>query len=473
MSPLSGLSILCEAGQPTTILGGHGTGKSSLCKWLNEPETKPAGVDISTDGNCAVLTPSMETELLEKIRHDDDSSYVEGGFDPGPTAMELILNGQSNKKCGAMAWMEELDLIRAKDTPFRFLSNGEVRRCLWVRALLDNPDILVLDTPFEGLDQRTTQRFKDTLETWSSDKILVLMVQRFDDWPNWIEKGWVLTNGRLAREAQRREEASNQTEHTPAPTNWPAELLGSQHEPCNTDLDSQKPLLELIGLKVRLGDRTLFENFSWKLEKGQHWMLTGPNGVGKTTLLSILYADHPQAYGQNIRGFGLVRGNGESIWDWRRHMALVNTDLQRQYIKGEKGLAIVVSGLFDSIGLYKRPEPSDINKAKAWLSFLGLENLGHLYSDEMSYAEMRMLLIARAIIKLPKLLILDEPCQGLDTSQRHQVLSLIETLLQHTPTQLLYVTHHPNEAISAIGHHLELTRSSKDTARPYFHHRHP
>ena len=198
--------------------------------------------------------------------------------------------------------------------------------------------------------------------------------------------------------------------------------------------------------------------FNWIIEAGQHWQLSGPNGSGKTTLLNLINGDHPQCYANTIDVFGFRRGTGETIWDIKQYIGYVSASLQWQYRVSISAINVIISGFHDTIGLYQKVCDTERDNAREWLELMGMQALANEPFQSLSYGQQRLLLIARALAKQPTLLILDEPCQGLDDMNRQLVLTLIERICQSKTTTVLYVNHHSNDKIPAIKKQLSLTK---------------
>lgn len=207
---------------------------------------------------------------------------------------------------------------------------------------------------------------------------------------------------------------------------------------------------------VQYGKTVVLKNLNWTVRRGENWAITGPNGAGKTTLLSLITGDNLQAYANEIYLFGRRRGTGESIWEIRQQIGIISPELQIAYRKQINAAQVVVSGFFDSVGLYRRSTPEQWETAREWMEILSISHKAESPFDQLSCGEQRMVLLARAAVKLPLLLILDEPCQGLDPSNRQKILELTEFIGRHTRAHLLYVSHHPEEIPACVSKTLEL-----------------
>jgi molybdate transport system ATP-binding protein len=197
--------------------------------------------------------------------------------------------------------------------------------------------------------------------------------------------------------------------------------------------------------RVAYGELIVFEQLDFHVASGQHTLIEGPNGSGKTTLLEMLTGDLPQAYSNDLRLFGRRRGSGETVWDIKKHVGLVSSRLHRDYRVGGCVEEVLLSGLYDTIGVYQKPEPSHRVRARAWLEWLDLGVAPDAAFRELSFGQQRFVLIARAAIKLPPLLVLDEPTSGLDADNRARALELVESLCSQHKSTVLMVTHRADE----------------------------
>jgi molybdate transport system ATP-binding protein len=192
------------------------------------------------------------------------------------------------------------------------------------------------------------------------------------------------------------------------------------------------------------------------VQPGEHWKISGPNGAGKSTLLSLVSGDNTQAYANDITLFGIKRGSGETVWDIKKRIGLVSTAFQQDYRVGVTVRIAVISGFFDSIGMYHDYSKKQLDIAMEWLRMLHMDQHAETPLRNLSYGEQRLVLLARAMVKQPNLLILDEPCQGLDDVNREMVLKLIDHLGRTGTSQILYVTHHQEDRIPCITNSLRL-----------------
>ena len=232
-------------------------------------------------------------------------------------------------------------------------------------------------------------------------------------------------------------------------------VLDLPYTHANYDSDE---VVRLNGVSIRYGDRTILRDLDWTVRRGEKWALGGENGAGKSTLLSLVCADNPQSYACDISLFGRKRGSGESIWEIKKHIGYVSPEMHRAYLKNLPAVEIVASGLHDSIGLYKRPRPEELDVCVEWMDIFGIGDLRDRPFLQLSSGEQRLCLLARAFVKDPELLILDEPLHGLDTYNRRRVKAVIEAFCHRRDKTLVMVTHYAEELPATITHRLYLKK---------------
>jgi molybdate transport system ATP-binding protein len=222
-------------------------------------------------------------------------------------------------------------------------------------------------------------------------------------------------------------------------------------------------LVEIRNGRVQYGSRVILEDINWKIERGERWAVSGANGAGKSTLLSLITGDNPQAYANNILLFGKKRGTGESIWEIKRKIGFVSPELFQYFPQDTTVAQAVESGFYDTIGLYRAPVAANAAMIQAILLALGINAYAPERLRNVATSVQRLTLVARALVKFPPLLILDEPCQGLDENQTEQFKFLIDEICRRTPISLIYVSHYADEIPASVNRQLELDNGKSVT----------
>ena len=441
---LSGVNWQLADGESVSVLGGNGSGKSSICRALQgqadyRGDLLFSGLDRQ---DIAVVSYEEYKALMDWDNRFDDSECVEGGKDFGRSVFDILSKScDDEEEIGRI--LERFSMSQTRNTGLRYISSGESRKLVLARALLQKPKLLILDSPFDALDKESTAELKELIaELLAQGQQIILFIRSEEEAFEGFDKEYSLDQGQFSiKETLLSHERKDFT--LPESLLYKAELLGE-------DLVSMK------GVKVSYQGREILSDVNWQLKQGEHWRLSGANGCGKSTLLSLVTGDNSQAYGQDLYLFGRKRGTGESIWDIKKNIALVNTEIQQKLQQRIKAFEVVVSGFFDSIGLFEAYNQDHKIMAEAWMDLLEIEDLHEKYFHELSFGEQRLLLIARALVKKPKLLILDEPCQGIDDFHRESILRLLEAVVKASDVTLLYVSHVDEAELSFIDHEMKL-----------------
>ncbi|WP_455590676.1 ATP-binding cassette domain-containing protein [Bacteroides sp.] len=341
------------------------------------------------------------------------------------------------------------------------LSSGELRKFQLTKTLLTAPQVLVMDNPFIGLDASTRELLFTLLErlTQMSSVQIILILSMLDDIPSFITHvipvDCMTVRPKMERKAYL--DAFRAVQVTEPLDELEQRIIDLPSDGINYDSEE---VVKLNKVTIRYGDRTILQELDWIVRRGEKWALSGENGAGKSTLLSLVCADNPQSYACDISLFGRKRGTGESIWEIKKHIGYVSPEMHRAYLKNLPAIEIVASGLHDSIGLYKRPQESQMAICEWWMDIFGIAELKDKPFLQLSSGEQRLTLLARAFVKDPELLILDEPLHGLDTYNRRRVKKIIEAFCRRGDKTLIMVTHYESELPKSIDHRLFLKRNS-------------
>ncbi len=456
---LAGTSWTLRQGEQWVVLGPNGSGKSSLVRAL-------AGLAPTSAGSVRVDLPGgrdaigyISFELQEGlVRREDDLSLFDGqGPAGGLSARELLYDGDSPDAARLAAFFEVEGIL---DRPVRVLSTGEMRRVLVARALARRPLLLILDEPFDGLDSASRARLRQELAALARSGVqMVLVTHRADEILAEVTHAVLVREGRVEALGARGEIlTAERLRRLYAPPQEPARSAGASTPRAARGRAGtvQEPLVEMRGVTVRYGGTVVLDGLDWVMRRRENWGILGPNGAGKTTLLALIYGDNLQAYSNDVRLFGRRRGTGESLWEVRERIGIVSVALQIGYRRRLTVREVTESGFFDSIGLYRYPTEAQSGAAEGWICRLGLSALADRVFDQLSYGERRMALVARAMVKSPELLILDEPCEGLDPGNRRAVLGLVDRIGFESDTSIIYVSHIEDELPRSLTHTLRL-----------------
>lgn len=343
------------------------------------------------------------------------------------------------------------------------LSSGELRKFQLTKTLLTNPRVLIMDNPFIGLDVEARRQLSEflTLLTKETNVAVVLVLSKTDDIPDFITH--VVPVRDMAVQPK-----ITLKEYRDAMPAMPAHMLSEEKaqaiidlpyaDDVHDDAPGTKQVIDFRKVNIRYGSRTILKDLSFTVMNGEHWALSGENGAGKSTLLSIVCADNPQSYANDIVLFGHQRGKGESIWDIKKHIGYISPEMHRAFLKDLPSVDIVASGLSDVSGLYRKPKPEQKAICQFWMDVFGIGNLADTTFLKLSSGEQRLVLLARAFVKDPALLILDEPLHGLDLRNRRLVKDVIETFCKRRNKTMIMVTHYKEELPNNIDHTIFLKK---------------
>lgn len=468
---LQAVGFEIKTGEVFVITGPSGSGKTTLAKIIGG-EVKPAGGKLLVKENCHVVFVPQQDEFIATVGLRTSyygQRYENPNQDGIPTVEDYFrktVSGFQDEQFQKIT--DELEIGYVKERKILSLSNGERKRVQLAGALLQAPDLLVLDQPFVGLDVHSVEKLGEITETLKKKGITIVLVCDPFHIPRFADTVLELRKGEVSAIVPR-------SQYSPGGETGAADAYNSESDFLQELFPENKNYQSVVKMKnnrVSFNGIDVLTDIDWEVKTGERWVLRGPNGAGKTTLLSLITADNPQGYSNNLVLFDRRRGSGESIWDIKRKIGFVSPELhlyflrQRGIYKPAKGsqtsynsltcLDVVLSGLNDEVGFNSSHSDLQLDLGRKWLKII---KMSHLEKSPFLYAslgEQRNILLARALVKTPGLLVLDEPCQGLDTEQTSLFNALLCKICLNSPATLIYVTHRAEEIPSCITHVMEL-----------------
>lgn len=456
------LNINILKGENVAVVGANGSGKSIFVKTLLgyyplregsvEYNFSPS-VSNAVYENVQSITfrdvyGSKETEYCYQLRWN---AHEQDGI---PTVKE-VLGEDSDEVC----WLLKLFGIEALvDKLVVMLSSGELRKLQIVKALLKKPRLLVLDNPYIGLDSQSRLFLHEALAALaaSGELQLIVILSSDNEIPSFVSSVIMVEECADVKKFSREDYLSYINESSVAAFDYLQQKV--------LELPDSEPdgacdeVLAMNDITVQYGERTILRNFSWRVNRGQVWALCGKNGSGKSTLLSLVCADNLQSYACDITLFGRRRGTGESIWEIKKRIGYVSPEMHRAYLRNLPVIQVVASGLHDSIGLYRRSTVEQQQSCLFWMELFGIAHLCDRSFITLSSGEQSLVLLARAFVKDPQLLILDEPMHGLDSSNRLRARAVIEAFSQRKGKTVIVVSHYDEEFPATVTHRLILSK---------------
>jgi molybdate transport system ATP-binding protein len=366
---------------------------------------------------------------------------------------EYLLH-ENPKIDGAWTLQKVLNILKLNDLQDKSLlklSNGETRRLAIALGLMRQPKIFLMDQPMTGLDVQSRREFGDFLKVLISEGMHILVTTSATEIPEGIThigrigqvglmKSWKVDQYKMVAESS-------------SIPSWDWNLLQNL---LTSSFPERDCLVRLNSVNIKYGDKEILKNLNWEVKPGERWLLKGSNGSGKSTLLSLLIGENPQAYSQDFWLYDRKRGTGESIWEVKRPTGFLAPELGRFFPANQTCRKVILSGLFDTVGLFKKLTPDQEALGQSWLRVFGLENLADYPFNRLSLEHQRWSLLARALIKKPEMLILDEASQGMDEFQRKLFRLTVEKILEFGPITLIYVSHYTEDVPHQVDRVLEL-----------------
>ncbi|MDZ7897090.1 MAG: ATP-binding cassette domain-containing protein [Arcicella sp.] len=322
------------------------------------------------------------------------------------------------------------------------MSSGERMKTLLDFVIAQKPDFIVLDNPFDNLDLQAQMYLKEVLAINSTTIPMIQILHRERDLLPFMTNYYTLDNDyKLLHHVDKQgfidnfKVIENHFSHKIPPPIQAVKFEGEE-------------LISMKNVRVTYNEKVIFENLSWTIKKGEFWHLVGPNGSGKTTILSMITGDNPKGYGQDLTLFGRKKGSGESIWEVKEKIGYITPSMTDLFSSRHTLEQMIISGFYDSIGLYVQPSDLEIKTANLWLELVGMGKISSKLFCLLSTGQQRMALIIRTMVKHPPLLILDEALAGLDEHNTSLSVALINKIASESDTTIIYVSHRKEEGLN-------------------------
>jgi molybdate transport system ATP-binding protein len=441
---LDEIDFALRRGERWALIGPNGSGKTLLLKMLR-------GDVWPTPTGRERRTARLDKEHIAYVGPERQDKYVRYGWNL--TVAQVVTTGLFDEdipltqptraqKQRVARVLQRFGLSGLRRRRMLTLSYGQRRLTLVARAFAGDARVLLLDEVFNGLDTRAREKLRRALERPRGGHDWVLTSHRPQELPSNVTHVARIEGGKII-----------EARHHPSPPPRAGEgkrrgLRASRSLPRERGRVGEGAAL------VRIANATIFRDYrpvirdlNWTLLPGEHWAVLGANGSGKSTLLSLIYGDLQPALGGTIERSGLAAG--ERIEDWKRRVAWVSPELQADHFVAHSLEEVVISGRYASVGLNSPPTPADRRSARRWLEYFGIAKLRDRGPRSVSYGQMRLALFARAMANEPELLLLDEPCTGLDGDVRERVLHEIERLAR-SGTQIVMAVHDADDIVPAV-----------------------
>ncbi len=476
---LHGVNMTIRPGEHWAVIGNSGSGKTTLLKTL-------AGHHFINGGNVSSPSANMENtqndedkgqklwhqfaawvDIKPQFRTGDGVSqiYYQQRFNSGDEAAvlnagEYLLQFKMKNETSEEEFTQIVKMLSFEpqlEKSLIQLSSGETRRLLIAAALLKKPRLLLMDMPTTGLDTEGKIMFEKLLTDLSAKGCSVVMTTLAYNVPKTVHKVAILQEGKIINQVSRFSYNAAEAmpdDHFVIDSNKLNELFPQSKTHHFTTL------IRLKNVSVKYGASTIIDQLNWEVKPGEKWAVVGANGAGKSTLLSLINADHPQAYANEIYLFDRRRGTGESIWDIKKNTGFVSAELFQYFPVEQNCLQIIESGFYDTMGLFRISDPNKEKLCHDWMKLFDIGNYAKKLFNQLPTGAQRLVLLIRALVKNPALLILDEPAQGLNDYQQQHFKTIISQMCNNHGLSMLYVTHQYHELPDCIEKVLQLSKGN-------------
>jgi len=463
------VSLTIENGEHIAFIGPNGGGKSVMTQMITGKYPLRKG-HIVYDTELFPVHKNIKFMSFKDSYGPVDSSYYlqqrwnSQDSEESPSVRD-VLAAVMGDDCDD-SFLSLFGVNKMLDKQLVLLSSGEMRKFQLTKALLNRPRILIIDNPFIGLDVDTRALLCDFLGKLAGmgNVQIILLLSKANEIPDFVTHIVPVNNMCCGKKTKRcdfrdvKPEMPVTRDLHPEKVSVAAEFSSVRPPELGDFKSANDIVIDMRNVTVKYGEHTILDSLNWTVRRGEKWSLLGRNGTGKSTLLSLVCADNPQGYACDITLFGSRRGSGESIWEIKKRIGYVSPEMHRSYSENIPAINIVASGLHDSIGLYVRPKQGHFAVCEWWMNIFGILHLRDRMFLQLSDGEQRMVLLARAFVKDPELLILDEPFHGLDSRNHLLVQSIIETFCYRPGKTFIMVTHYEHELPECINKSLVLSK---------------
>lgn len=447
---LQGLNWTINYKENWLLCGESGSGKTSLAKAISGLAHSYGNIEttFNPDSSLPALVYYVANWFQFKDLEGQSNFYYQQRYNKqsAETTASVKAELESFGKKHALQFsgldriLAALGFSELKEATLIQLSSGEHKKLQLVKALWLKPQLLILDLPYNGLDVHSRRNLNALLEEITEAGTQLILISNETELPSCIDRYAMIKDGKLVEvSADERTWNEAKTINKPVPT-FLTEAVAAR---------PSREIIKMIDVNISYGEKKVLKNINWEVKAGEKWVLHGHNGSGKSTLLSLICGDHPQAYANNFHLFGNKRGSGESIWEIKERIGLISPELHWYFDPSATVWQSIVSGFYDSSGLFCDPGYSKKAQTDELISYFGLEEYKNTLMNELPLGKQRLALLARTIVKNPEILILDEPCQGLDQQQTQHFNRLVDDLCKNGTT-LIYVGHFESQIPGCI-----------------------
>ncbi len=454
---LHGLSLVLNKGEHLLLGGESGSGKTTLAKAIAGVDGKEEYIKINFDFDSLLPAKAIYISSWYQFTNleGDRNFYYQQRYNKHQGQDTLTVQAELEH----YARQEGLDLASIEDRIKAFgfedtklsqlieLSSGEHKKLQLIKGLWSKPQLLLIDDPYTGLDAQSRITLNAWLDDLSQEGVQLILISNDQQLPQAINRFAYIADGQI-------HDVENPGKLSRSKGRTRMKLPDFLSEMPNAPY---KTIASLKNVSIRYGEKEVLKDVSWEVKVGEKWLLQGPNGSGKSTLLSLINGDHPQSYGLDISLFDNKRGSGESIWDIKEKIGIISPEMHWYFDQNATVWHTIASGFYDSIGWFVDVKFQEKQKIEELLAFFGLSEFKDQLLVTLPLGKQRLALLARTIIKNPPLLVLDEPCQGLDTEQTQYFNDVVDELAHHGKT-LIYVGHYESLLPSCIEHRIVLEK---------------